>query len=171
MIVLIAPVNWVTANWLVERPILYKSTMICMKLHGANLLIATATFTSNWNCWRHVCVLFMQRRCESWTQVLKCWDVYSHACFEFPSIEQAEQVSIEKSNFSHEPIDVLGGLHAPHSIPAPRPSCNILVANALKISHPHPSTNFPTCKAVTIGTISKSRASARRCPCWEPVRN
>ena len=44
MIDLIASTNWVT-DWLVERPILYKSAMFCIELHVANLEIVTATFT------------------------------------------------------------------------------------------------------------------------------
>ena len=40
-----ALVNCDTANWLVERPILYKSAMLCMELPVASLEIDTATFT------------------------------------------------------------------------------------------------------------------------------
>ena len=42
---LIAPVNCVTASCEVERPILYKSAMVCIELTVANREIATATFT------------------------------------------------------------------------------------------------------------------------------
>ena len=40
-----APVNWETTSWLVERPILYKSAMLLIELHVANLNMDTATFT------------------------------------------------------------------------------------------------------------------------------
>ena len=46
MIFFMEPINCVTANWLVERPILYKSTMVYIVLHVANLEIATTTVIS-----------------------------------------------------------------------------------------------------------------------------
>ena len=40
-----APLNWETATWLVEKPILYKWAMLCIKLLVANLHMDTVTFT------------------------------------------------------------------------------------------------------------------------------
>ena len=40
-----APQNYNTADWLEERPLLYKSAMFCMELHVANLVMDTATLT------------------------------------------------------------------------------------------------------------------------------
>ena len=40
-----AALNWKTASWLVDRPILYKSAILCIELHVASLDMNTATFT------------------------------------------------------------------------------------------------------------------------------
>ena len=43
IIIFMEVLNWETASWLVERPILYKYAMLCMELPVANLEIDTAT--------------------------------------------------------------------------------------------------------------------------------
>ena len=54
----IVVVNWETAAWLVERPILYKFAMFCIELHVANLDMDTSTFTWTGTANRK-CVFFL----------------------------------------------------------------------------------------------------------------